>query len=94
MSLTNTNKLRIEKVPVSAFQRKFLSYSKEPTVVLTTGVGAGKSRVAALWVVLEATQNKSRIIAAAQNYRALTEVLFREIEKILNKNMEIFHSIS
>lgn len=83
MSLTNTNKLRIEKVPVSAFQRKFLSYSKEPTVILTTGVGAGKSRVAALWVVLEATQNKSRIIAAAQNYRALTEVLFREIEKIL-----------
>lgn len=68
---------------LSQFQKKFLDMKDEPIVILTTGVGAGKSRVAALWLVFEATQNKCRIIAAAQNYRALTEVLFREVENVL-----------
>lgn len=75
----------MEKITVklSKFQKKFIEMSEEPLVILTTGVGAGKSRVAALWTVMEATNKKCRIIAAAQNYRALTEVLFREIEKLL-----------
>lgn len=71
------------KITLSKFQKKFLDMADEPIVILTTGVGAGKSRVAALWVVMEAAKKKTRIIAAAQNYRALAEVLFREIEKLL-----------
>lgn len=68
---------------LSKFQQQFLEMKDEPIVILTTGVGAGKSRVAALWIVKEATDCKCRIIAAAQNYRALTEVLFREVENVL-----------
>lgn len=68
---------------LSKFQKKFIEMSDEPIVILTTGVGAGKSRVAALWSVMEAAKTKCRLIAAAQNYRALTEVLFREIENLL-----------
>lgn len=76
--------MQVEKtIKLSKFQQKFLEMADEPIVILTTGVGAGKSRVAALWTVFEAIKKKTRIIAAAQNYRALTEVLFREIEKVL-----------
>lgn len=75
--------MREVEMKLSSFQKKFLEMADEPIVILTTGVGAGKSRVAALWAVLETTKTKCRIIAAAQNYRALTEVLFREIENIL-----------
>jgi hypothetical protein len=71
------------KLKYSSFQKRFLSLSDEPLLILTTGVGAGKSRVAAMWVVFEAIKKKTRMIAAAQNYRALTEVLFREIESLL-----------
>lgn len=67
----------------STFQKKFLEMSEEPLLILTTGVGAGKSRAAAMWVVFTAMKKKTRMIAAAQNYRALTEVLFREIQSLL-----------
>lgn len=40
---------------------------------------------------MEATKTKCRIIAAAQNYRALTEVLFREIEKLLSEFQIKYH---
>lgn len=63
--------MREVEMKLSRFQKKFLEMSDEPIVILTTGVGAGKSKVAALWVVMEATKKKTRIIAAAQNYRAL-----------------------
>lgn len=68
---------------LSKFQQQFINMSDEPIVILTTGVGAGKSRVAAIWAVMEATKQTCRLIAAAQNYSALTEVLFREIENLL-----------
>lgn len=70
-------------IKLSPFQKDFLDRKEENLLILVTGVGAGKTRVAALWVVFEAIQKKTRIIAAAQNYKALAEVLFREIEQIL-----------
>lgn len=68
---------------LSKFQEQFIKMADEPIVILTTGVGAGKTRIAAVWTVMEAIKKKCRTIAAAQNYRALTEVLFREIEQLL-----------
>lgn len=50
----------------------------EPLCILQTGVGAGKSRALAWWCVYQAKKGR-RILAVAQNYRALCEVLFREI---------------
>ena len=79
------------EIKTSKFQKEFLERSEEPILILTTGVGAGKSRVAALWTIFEATKSKCRIIAAAQNYRALTEVLFREIENLLLKFNVKYH---
>lgn len=74
---------KVIKLKYSSFQKKFLQMSDEALLILTTGVGAGKSRVAAMWIVFEAIKKKTRMIAAAQNYRALTEVLFREVETLL-----------
>lgn len=71
------------KIKLSPFQKDFLDRADENLLILVTGVGAGKTRAAALWVVYVGTQKKTRIIAAAQNFKALAEVLFREIEKIL-----------
>lgn len=79
------------EIKTSKFQKEFLERSEESILILTTGVGAGKSRVAALWTIFEATKSKCRIIAAAQNYRALTEVLFREIENLLLKFNVKYH---
>lgn len=70
-------------IKLSPFQKDFLDRSDEDLLILVTGVGAGKTRAAALWAVYVATQKKTRIIAAAQNHKALAEVLFREIESIL-----------
>ena len=64
---------------LSKFQEQFIKMADEPIVILTTGVGAGKTRIAAVWTVMEAIKKKCRTIAAAQNDRALTEVLFREM---------------
>lgn len=66
-------------VELSPFQVEFLRRKDEPLVILQTGVGAGKSRALAHWCVYTARKGY-RILAVAQNYSALMEVLFREIE--------------
>lgn len=71
-------------VKLSKFQREFISRSDEDLLVLATGISAGKSKVAGLWVVLETLKKQCRIIAAAQSFKALSEVLFREIKYWLN----------
>lgn len=65
-------------VKLSPFQIEFMRRADEPLVILQTGVGAGKSRALAWWCVYQAMKGR-RILAVAQNYRALAEVLFREI---------------
>lgn len=67
------------KFQLSPFQIEFMRRADEPLVILQTGVGAGKSRALAWWCVYQAKKGR-RILAVAQNYRALSEVLFREIE--------------
>lgn len=68
-----------KKYRLSPFQIEFMRRKDEPLVILQTGVGAGKSRALAWWCVYRAMKGE-RIIAVAQNYRALVEVLFREIQ--------------
>lgn len=67
-------------IKLSKFQKKFIDRSNEQLLVLATGISAGKSKVAGLWCVLETIKKPCRIIAAAQNFKALSEVLFREIK--------------
>lgn len=67
------------KCKLSPFQVEFMRRADEPLVILQTGVGAGKSRALAWWTIYQAMKGR-RILAVAQNYRALAEVLFREIE--------------
>jgi len=76
-----TDEVIHHKVRFSPFQDEFLSRLNDPLVILQTGVGAGKSRALAWWLVIQAVSGL-RIIAVAQTYRALTEVIFREIQII------------
>ena len=75
--------MSIVKLRLSSFQSEFLRRSEEPTLALVTGISAGKTRASALWSIGQVTKGR-RIICAAQNYRALKHVLFREIKGICN----------
>lgn len=68
---------------ISKFQREFLERSEEPTLALVTGISSGKTRASALWTISQVAKGR-RIICAAQNYRALKHVLFREIKSLCN----------
>lgn len=68
--------------PMSDFQLEFLARSEEPLLILLTGVGAGKTRAAA-WQIVAKMLDGWRILAIAQNSKALKMVLFRDILKIL-----------
>lgn len=67
-------------------QREFFN-SKAPICALICGRGFGKSYVASLYIALNFLKGL-RIIALAQNFKALHEVLFQEIMNRLNE-MEI-----
>lgn len=64
-------------------QKQFL-FSTAPITYLCCGRGFGKSYVASLLVAINFLQGK-RIIALAQNYKALSEVLFMEIRNRLEE---------
>lgn len=64
-------------------QREFLN-STSPITYLCCGRGFGKSFVASLLITINFLQGK-RIIALAQNFKALNEVLFQEIRNRLEE---------
>lgn len=68
--------------PMSKFQLDFLERAEDPLLILQTGVGAGKTRVAA-WTAVTKMLDGWRILCIAQNSKALKMVLFRDIIKIL-----------
>ena len=68
--------------PMSGFQLEFLERNNDPLLILQTGVGAGKTRVAAWSIVLKMLDGW-RVLAIAQNSKALKNVLYRDILKIL-----------
>ena len=65
---------------LSKWQKEFIEHFDDDLFIVKAGVGAGKSRIMAIWIVLQCMKNPDlRCICIAQNYRALTKVLFREI---------------
>ena len=70
-------------------QKEFMN-STAPITYLCCGRGFGKSYVASLLIVINFLQGK-RIIALAQNYKALAEVLFQEIRNRLDEMQIPYH---
>lgn len=70
------------KAQLSKWQRKFiLDGFDDELAIACTGVSAGKSYALSIWIVLQCLKNPGiRGIIIAQNYRALTLVLIREIK--------------
>ena len=72
------------QVELSKAQHEFLSREDDHLVMLVTGVGAGKSYVAS-WYAAKMFVQGHRIIVSAQNFKALSRVLFKEIRKRLDE---------
>lgn len=70
------------KAQLSKWQRKFiLDRFDDDLRIACTSVSAGKSYALSIWIVLQCLKNPGiRGIIIAQNYRALTLVLIREIK--------------
>lgn len=68
---------------LSIWQSKFLRRFDDDLVIALCGISAGKTRVLAIWLILQCLQNKGiRGIIIAQTFRALSLVLVREIENV------------
>lgn len=77
------------ELQLSKWQKEFIEHFDDDLFIVKAGVGAGKSRIMAIWIVLQCMKNPDmRCICIAQNYRALTKVLFREI-LIVSESMGI-----
>lgn len=71
------------KLKLSTWQEQFLSRFDAPLLIAMTGISAGKTRVLAIWIILQSLQKKGlRSIMIAQTYRSLKLVLIKEIEEI------------
>lgn len=70
------------KKDLSKWQKSFiLDGFDDPLRIAITGIGSGKSYALSLWIVLQCIKKPGiRGIMIAQNYRALTLVLIREIK--------------
>ena len=68
---------------LSSWQKQFaIDHFDDDLRIACTGVSAGKSYALSIWLVLQCLKNPGiRGIIIAQNYRALTMVLIREIMK-------------
>lgn len=72
------------QVELSEAQLDFMSREDDHLVMLVTGVGAGKSYVAS-WYAAKMFVQGHRIIVSAQNFKALSRVLFKEIRHRLDE---------
>lgn len=72
------------KIRLSKWQKKFvLDEFDAPLRIACTGIGAGKSRALAIWIVLQCLRKPGiRGIVIAQIYKTLTRVLVREIQVV------------
>ena len=71
------------KLKLSTWQEQFLSRFDDPLLIAMTGISAGKTRILAIWIILQSLQKKGlRSIMIAQTYRSLKLVLIKEIEEI------------
>lgn len=61
-------------------QMEFMERDREKRLALVTGVGCGKTMVAAMWLLQQAADYQNSIVSA-QNYSALHKVVFAEIQR-------------
>lgn len=61
-------------------QMEFMERDQEKRLALVTGVGCGKTMVAAMWLLQQAADYQNSIVSA-QNYSALHKVVFAEIQR-------------
>ena len=68
-------------IRLSKWQTDFLKHMDDELVCAVTGISSGKSYVLSLWLVLQCLKTPGiRGICIAQNYKALTRVLFQELK--------------
>lgn len=72
------------RLQLSKWQKRFvLDEFDSPLRIAVTGIGSGKSRALAVWIVMQCMQKPGlRGIVLAQTYRALSRVLVRELEVV------------
>ncbi len=72
------------KLKLSKWQKRFvIDGFDDPLRIAVTGIGSGKSRALAVWIVLQCLQKPGlRGIVLAQIYKTLTRVLVREIQVV------------
>lgn len=61
-------------------QFEFMERDAEKRLALVTGVGCGKTMVAAMWLLQQAANYQNSIVSA-QNYSALHKVVFAELQR-------------
>ena len=61
-------------------QLEFMERDQEKRLALVTGVGCGKTMIAAMWLIQQAADYQNSIVSA-QNYSALHKVVFAEIQR-------------
>lgn len=61
-------------------QLEFMERDRDKRLALVTGVGCGKSTVAAMWLLQQAADYQNSIVSA-QNFDALHKVVFAEIQR-------------
>lgn len=84
------------QMKLSPWQAEFLNRFDDDLLICMTGIGAGKTRAAAIWLVLQcARKPDSRFIAIAQNYKQLSRVLVRDIMLVATEmGLHVFHNKS
>lgn len=72
------------KIKLSRWQKHFvIDGFDDPLRIAVTGIGSGKSRALAVWIVLQCLKKPGlRGIVLAQIYKTLTRVLVREIQVV------------
>lgn len=72
------------EVKLNKFQYEFMNRYDDELVIASCGVGSGKSKVGAMFIVRDLLEGH-RILCCAQTYSALSKVMYREIELFLNQ---------
>lgn len=60
------------------YQMEFLKRDSEKRVALVTGVGCGKTTIAAIWLIMQACKGQNSIVSS-QSFPALHKVMFKEL---------------
>ena len=72
--------VQLEHSGLLKHQLDFLYRNEDKRVALVTGVGCGKTMIAAQWLIWQASEGQNSIVSA-QNYSALHKVVFAEIQR-------------